>query len=118
VAVAHTQQDQTETMLMRWLAGAGLRGLCGMEPCRVLPGAGQSAGSMVLLRPLLTTTRAEIDTLLRQAALVIAPLPVQDPPMPTAANQRSRLRHDILPLLRGEQAAPRRTPRAARRPAA
>lgn len=103
VLVAHTQQDQTETMLMRWLAGSGLWGLCGMEARRELPVAGQPAGAVTLLRPLLSTSRAEVEALLQRAAALVAPLPVQDPSNLDLHYQRSRLRHELLPQLRREQ---------------
>lgn len=102
VLVAHTQQDQTETMLMRWLAGAGLLGLCGMEARRELAIPGRP-DAVTLLRPLLATPRAEVEALLGQAAALVAPLPVHDPSNLDRHYQRSRLRHDLLPLLRREQ---------------
>lgn len=102
VLVAHNQQDQTETMLMRWLAGAGLRGLCGMEARRELPIPGRP-DTVTLLRPLLTTPRTAIEALLGRAAELVAPLPVQDPSNLDRHYQRSRLRYDLLPLLRREQ---------------
>jgi tRNA(Ile)-lysidine synthase len=101
VLVGHTQQDQSETMLMRWLAGAGLRGLCGMAAERELPGT--AARPVALLRPLLTTSRDEIDVLVGQVAEWIAPLPFQDPSNRDRRYQRARLRHDVLPQLRIEQ---------------
>lgn len=103
VLVAHTREDQTETMLMRWLAGAGLLGLCGMEARRELPIPGRPASAVTLLRPLLTTGRAEIEELLAETASLIAPLPVRDPANANRHYQRARLRHDILPLLRQER---------------
>ena len=103
VLVAHTQEDQTETMLMRWLGGAGLLGLCGMEAQRELPGPDVASGSLTLLRPLLTTRRAEIAALLQQTAELIAPLPVYDPSNADRHYQRPRLRHELLPRLRQEQ---------------
>lgn len=102
VLVAHNQQDQTETMLMRWLGGAGLLGLCGMEVRRELPVPGRP-DAVTLLRPLLTTPRAAVEALLGRAAELVAPLPVQDPSNLDRHYQRSRLRHDLLPLLRREQ---------------
>ena len=53
VAVAHTADDQAETVLLRLIRGAGLTGLGGMRPHRAIHG-------LELVRPLLTTTRAEV----------------------------------------------------------
>jgi tRNA(Ile)-lysidine synthase len=53
VAVAHTSDDQAETVLLRLIRGAGLLGLGGMRPSRKLQ-------ELALVRPLLTTTREEV----------------------------------------------------------
>lgn len=53
LAVAHTADDQAETVLLRLIRGAGLTGLGGMHPRRRIHG-------LELVRPLLTTTRAEV----------------------------------------------------------
>lgn len=103
VLVAHTQEDQTETMLMRWLGGSGLLGLCGMEAQRELPVPELPVESLWLLRPLLTTRRAELEELLQQTAALVAPLPIYDPSNTDRHYQRPRLRHELLPLLRREQ---------------
>lgn len=103
ILVAHTQEDQSETMLMRWLGGAGLLGLCGMEAQRELLAPDLPVGSLTLLRPLLTTQRAELERLLEQTASQVAPLPVYDPSNDDRHYQRPRLRHELLPLLRREQ---------------
>ncbi len=54
IAVAHTAGDNAETLLFHLARGTGLRGLCGMAP---------KNGD--LIRPLLTTTRGEIEDYLR-----------------------------------------------------
>lgn len=51
IAVAHNQNDQAETVLMRLIRGSGLTGLIGMRPVR--PDG--------LIRPLLFFSRAEIE---------------------------------------------------------
>ncbi|TMQ58150.1 MAG: tRNA lysidine(34) synthetase TilS [Candidatus Eisenbacteria bacterium] len=53
VAVAHTADDQAETVLLRLIRGAGLTGLSGMRPIRAIHG-------LTLIRPLLTTTREQV----------------------------------------------------------
>ena len=57
VLVAHTADDQVETVLMHILRGSGMAGLQGMEYCsRTHPWG----GDIPLVRPLLDTWRSEI----------------------------------------------------------
>lgn len=58
VALAHHQDDQAETVLMRIVRGTGVNGLCGMRAVR---------GKYI--RPLLDCPRAEIDEYCKQNAL-------------------------------------------------
>jgi len=53
VAVAHTADDQAETVLLRLIRGAGLTGLSGMRPHRKIH-------RLDLVRPLLSTTREQV----------------------------------------------------------
>lgn len=53
LATAHQADDQTESFLMRWIQGAGLKGLSGI-PMR------RQEGSLQMVRPLLLISRAEI----------------------------------------------------------
>ncbi len=53
VAVAHTADDQAETVLLRLIRGSGLRGLSGMRPIRRIHG-------LWVVRPLLATTREQV----------------------------------------------------------
>ena len=63
VAVAHTADDQAETVLLRALRGTGIAGLGGMPRRRELePG-------VWLVRPALAVTRAEVEAYLRDAGL-------------------------------------------------
>ena len=50
IATAHTANDNVETMLLHLIRGSGLQGLTGIRPRR-----GR------LIRPLLTTTRVEVE---------------------------------------------------------
>lgn len=91
VAVAHHAGDQTETVLMHLLRGAGLRGLGGMRRRAPMP----SHPDLTLIRPLLSITRAEIDAYCLDHALQ----PRHDPTNLDTTLLRNRLRHDIIPLL-------------------
>jgi tRNA(Ile)-lysidine synthase len=84
VAVAHTLDDQAETVLMRLLSGAGTRGLGAMRPRR---------GSIV--RPLLDVRRHELRDYLAGRT---APF-VEDASNADRSRRRNRLRHDVMPHL-------------------
>ncbi|HEV2431292.1 MAG TPA: tRNA lysidine(34) synthetase TilS [Burkholderiales bacterium] len=62
LALAHNLDDQAETVLMNLLRGAGLRGARGML-------ARTKFGEKTLLRPLLDTTRSEIEAYARRQRL-------------------------------------------------
>ena len=85
---AQHQDDQVETLLLRWLRGAGLRGLQGMPSLRPL-GAGQ------LSRPLLAWPRAALEDYARQHRLQW----IDDPSNADTGFDRNYLRHEVLPLL-------------------
>ena len=88
IATAHTADDQAETVLMKFLRGAGTRGLAGIHPVLVLD-------DIPIVRPLLGTTRAEIERYLRE---------IKQPWREDRSNldtqhTRNRVRHELLPLL-------------------
>lgn len=102
VAVAHTADDQAETVLMHFLRGSGLSGLKGMLPLGPFPpipqrepGDSRPAQGLRLVRPLLYTTRAEVERYLESLGVV----PRQDATNVDPAYYRNRLRHELLPLL-------------------
>lgn len=98
LCLGHTLDDQSETMLMRWLGGAGTRGLAGMRTStRILESDGTP---QTLLRPLLSVSRAQVDEFLQRADGSLAPLPFCDPSNRDPRYLRTRLRHEALPLLR------------------
>lgn len=84
VAVGHTRDDQAETVLLRLLAGAGLRGLAAIHPRR---------GRVI--RPLIDHRRADLVAYLdgRGAEWVV------DESNLDRARRRNRLRHDVLPAI-------------------
>lgn len=99
VAVAHTQDDQAETLLLRLARGAGLTGLTVMRPLTLLPPDvwGAPAAPAVLplrvVRPLLGVSRAAVEAELARRGLT----PLYDPSNADLAYRRNRLRHQVLP---------------------
>lgn len=85
-AVAHTADDQAETVLMHFLRGAGMAGLRGMLP-----------KTESVIRPLLATSRRQVEDY--AAAHQLAPR--IDPTNLDVTFFRNRLRHELLPLLEG-----------------
>jgi tRNA(Ile)-lysidine synthase len=70
IATGHTLNDQAETVLMWLLRGAGLKGLGGMPPAHHLNGTNlESASRLIVIRPLLAVSRAEIEEYLREKHL-------------------------------------------------
>ncbi len=88
VAVAHTADDQAETVLLRLLRGTGVAGLGGMTQTRPL-------GEARLIRPLLAFWRAEIEAFLAAHGLSYR----DDATNRDLAFTRNRIRHDLLPRL-------------------
>jgi tRNA(Ile)-lysidine synthase len=86
VATAHTLDDQAETVLAKFLRGAWTEGLSGIHP-RV-----EGSGA---LRPLLGTTRAEIEAYLRGLGQGWR----EDTTNRNVSFTRNRIRHELLPLL-------------------
>jgi len=89
VATAHTADDQAETVLLRLLRGAGLKGLGGMPP------RGRVRGIRVV-RPLLDVTR---DQVLEYMGRLELPHRV-DSSNASRAPARNYLRLEILPRIR------------------
>ena len=84
IATAHHAQDQLETVLMRLLRGAGLRGLGGM-----------SARRGRWIRPLLAAGRDQIEADLKAVGQSWR----EDQSNADPRYLRSRIRHDVLPAL-------------------
>lgn len=90
VVLAQHRDDQAETLLLRLLRGAGLRGLAAMPPSRPISG-----GRAKLLRPLLEVPRAEIEAYARLRGLEW----IEDESNADTARRRNFLRHEVFPLL-------------------
>jgi len=84
VLLAHTADDQAETVLLGLARGSGPRSIAGMRPYRRPWG-----------RPLLGVTRETTEAACRAAGLT----PWQDPHNRDPAFTRVRLRREVLPLL-------------------
>lgn len=94
IAVAHTADDQAETVLHHLVRGTSVTGLRGMQWAR--PAAMQAPGDSVqLIRPMLEIRRSELEGWLR----LIEQDYRTDPTNVDAALTRNRIRHDLLPSL-------------------
>lgn len=113
IAVAHTADDQAETILHHIVRGTGISGLRGMSPVRELnagesegradsslqtPDSPASATRLFLVRPLLSVRRSEIEAYLSDLGQDFrTDITNLDPTF-----TRNRLRRTLLPLLRTE----------------
>jgi len=89
IALAHTADDQVETVLLNMLRGTGLDGLAGMPPVR---------GKVI--RPLIAIRRSEVEGYVESAAADLHPRVDITNLLPMYT--RNRLRLELLPLLRRE----------------
>ena len=102
IAVGHNADDQAETIVMHWLLGAGLAGLRGMLPQTDLGEMRLEAAwpdhpplDLQLIRPLLETSRAEIEAYCSERGLK----PRFDRSNLDTTYYRNRLRHELIPYL-------------------
>jgi tRNA(Ile)-lysidine synthase len=104
IAVGHHADDQSETVLMHFLRGAGLAGLRGMSSAvdldnlhminnRHVPSS--TSSKIRLVRPLLSVRRTEIEAYCQTHNLS----PRFDRSNLDTSFLRNRLRHELLPLL-------------------
>ncbi|HEY3120323.1 MAG TPA: tRNA lysidine(34) synthetase TilS [Vicinamibacteria bacterium] len=84
IAVAHTRDDQAETLLLRLLRGSGSRGLACMR---------ERTGDLV--RPLLAVSRKQVLAHLRERGLSWR----EDPTNQDLGLLRNRVRHELIPYL-------------------
>ena len=92
-AVGHTLDDQAETVLLGLVRGGGLEAAAGMAPVTSLPPLGLPA-----VRPLIETTRAEVEAFCRSLRL----RPREDATNRDPRFLRNRIRHKALPHLEKE----------------
>jgi len=97
IVTGHTLDDQAETVLMRIIRGAGLRGLGGIHPRIVMEDDdGEVSGEIV--RPLLTTRRRELEQYLQNKRQPWR----EDSTNVDARFTRNRVRKLVVPLLEQE----------------
>ncbi len=88
VALAHTRDDQAETVLFRVLRGSGLTGLAGIHPVT----------EDGVIRPLIGVTRGEVLEFLRSRGIEWR----EDASNLDLRFARNRIRHSLLPQLASE----------------
>ncbi|TPF78825.1 tRNA(Ile)-lysidine synthetase [Bifidobacterium sp. UTCIF-3] len=97
VLLAHTMDDQAETVLIGLLRGHGIDMVAGMPPATVRQ-------DVRFLRPLLDVTRADTTGICEDLSLDYWDDPTNgeqvDGPLPDGYPLRSRIRHDLMPVLR------------------
>lgn len=84
IAVAHNQNDQAETILFHLARGSSVKGMAGMPPVRDK-----------IIRPLLTVSRKEIETYLKERGEAYC----TDMTNLITDYARNKVRHQILPVL-------------------
>ncbi|HET9100764.1 MAG TPA: tRNA lysidine(34) synthetase TilS [Acidobacteriaceae bacterium] len=103
VATAHTLDDQAETVLMKLLRGAWTEGLSGIHPERHMESntgwrdQNGRASARICVRPFLAVQRKQIEGYLR----AIGQPWRQDASNDSLEHMRNRIRHELLPILRG-----------------
>jgi tRNA(Ile)-lysidine synthase len=91
IVTGHHQDDQAETILFHLARGAGGAGAIGMKWISPVP----YHPELRLVRPLLTTTRVELERYCQQNGLI----PAQDPSNADVTITRNAIRNQIMPLL-------------------
>ncbi|MHB8174450.1 MAG: tRNA lysidine(34) synthetase TilS, partial [Nitrospirota bacterium] len=87
IAVAHTADDQAETVLMRLIRGSGMQGLAAIPPVRLADR---------LVRPLIYATRSEVENYLAEKKIES----VTDPSNFKKIYLRNRIRLELIPALK------------------
>lgn len=86
LATAHTASDNAETVLLNMLRGTGTKGLAGIPPVREY-----------IIRPLVRCSREEIEEYCERNSLSY----VTDSSNLTDDYTRNKIRHNVIPLLKG-----------------
>jgi tRNA(Ile)-lysidine synthase len=88
IALGHTQSDQAETVLFRFLRGSGTAGLAGIRPIT----------HEGFVRPLIAIDRAAVERFLRDRGIAWR----EDSTNVSLDFARNRIRHELLPMLARE----------------
>lgn len=95
VAVAHTSNDNVETILLHILRGSGISGLRGLMPRSVMQ-FGQDKLRLNVVRPLLEMSRTEVEEYCRESKIK----PRFDSTNVSMTFARNRIRLELLPQLK------------------
>lgn len=99
VAVAHNANDNAETLMLNLLRGTGVRGICGMSS------ESRRDDGLLILRPLLGTTRAEIEAWMNGQGQPWR----EDSSNASCEYKRNVIRHQVMPVLESLSPAAIRT---------
>lgn len=93
LVTAHHAEDQVETVLLHILRGSGIKGICGINPCR------EFSNGLYLVRPLLNAEKSDILEYCSENNIDF----VTDSTNCDTQYTRNALRHEIIPKLRAIQ---------------
>ena len=88
IAVGHTRDDQAETVLMRIIRGAGMKGLGGISPVKEM-------GGNKIIRPLIEVSRKEVEDFIAEEHLRFR----KDSSNEKTIFTRNKIRLELIPLL-------------------
>ena len=88
IAVGHTRDDQAETVLMRIIRGAGMKGLGGISPVKEMMGN-------KIIRPLIEVSRKDVEDFIAEARLRFR----KDSSNEKTIFTRNKIRLELIPLL-------------------
>lgn len=91
ILTAHHANDQAETVMHHIARGTGLSGLRG------IPGSRHITDEVRLVRPLLSVTRVQLEAYIAERGISFG----EDASNVDGRYTRNRIRHEVLPLLRG-----------------
>lgn len=95
IMTAHHLDDRIETFLIQWMRGAGVDGLSAMTPVRPMEAVSQNDHQVVLARPWLEVSSADIHTYVEKSKLTW----VDDDSNSDTRFLRNLIRAEVLPVL-------------------